>query len=105
MLHRQVSSESLTARGRLDRKAVTTLYNALSDLEIKTQQRRDLIGRVAHLAARTMIKKLILPLHDPTVRKVVHGVDLLLSLSHDLHVISSNTPVMTRCFRLASSGW
>ena len=53
------------------------LYNALSDLEIKTQQRRDLIGKVAHLAEHTMIKKLILPLHGPAVRKVVHGVDLL----------------------------
>jgi FkbM family methyltransferase len=60
------------------------LYNALSDLEIKTQQRRDLIGRVAHSAVRTMIKKLILPLRDPAVRKVVHGVELLLPLSHDL---------------------
>ncbi len=60
------------------------LYNALSDLEIKTQQRRDLIGRVAHSAARTVIKKLILPLRDPAVRKVVHGVELLLPLSHDL---------------------
>ncbi len=60
------------------------LYNALSDFEIKTQQRHDLIGRVAHSAARTMIKKLILPLHDPVVRKVVHGAELLLPLSHDL---------------------
>lgn len=60
------------------------LYNALSDLEIKTQQRRDLIGRVAHSAARTVIKKLILPLRDPAVRKVVHGVEILLPLSHDL---------------------
>jgi FkbM family methyltransferase len=70
--------------GRLDRKAVTMLYNALSDLEIKTQKRRDLIGRFAHSVARTMIKKLILPLRDPTVRKVVHGVELFLPLSHDL---------------------
>ena len=60
------------------------LYKALSDLEIRTQQRRDLIGRVTHSAARTVIKKLILPLRDPAIRKVVHGVELLLPLSHDL---------------------
>jgi FkbM family methyltransferase len=63
---------------------MTMIYTAISDLEIKMQQRRDLIGRVAHSAARTMIKKLILPLRDPAVRKVVHGVELLLPLSHDL---------------------
>src|SRR5207248_632481 len=62
----------------------TMLYNALSDFEIKTQQRHDLIGRVAHSAARTMIKKLILPLHDAVVQKIVHGAELLLPLSHDL---------------------
>src|SRR2546429_4004773 len=84
VIQRYVSSNYPTVGGRLDRKAVTMLYNALSDLEIRTQQRRDLIGRVAHSAARTMIKKLILPWRDPAVRKVVHGVELLLPLSHDL---------------------
>jgi hypothetical protein len=36
-------SNKTTAGGRRDRKAVTMLYNALSDLNIKTQQYLDLI--------------------------------------------------------------
>ena len=44
VIQRHVISNQTIVAGRLDRKAVTMLYNAISDLEIRTQQRRDLIG-------------------------------------------------------------
>ena len=56
----------------------------LSDLEITMQGRQSFIGRALHSAARTIIKKIILPVTDPVVRRTVHGVDLDMPLSHDL---------------------
>ena len=63
---------------------MSILFDAISDFEIKTQQRRDLVGRIAHSATHTIIKNAILRVYDPVVRKVVHGAELFLPLSHDL---------------------
>jgi FkbM family methyltransferase len=76
---------SVTAEEYLElRGAMLRIVDVLSDLETTMLERRDFVGRVVHSAARTIIKKLILPLGDPVVRKVVHGVELHLPLSHDL---------------------
>jgi FkbM family methyltransferase len=63
---------------------MSLVLDAIAEFEIRSQRRPGLIGRIAHSVVHTFIKKAILKMGDPVVRATVHGVELLLPLSHDL---------------------
>jgi FkbM family methyltransferase len=63
---------------------MSLVFDAISDVEIRLTKMRGPISRLAHGIVVAAIDNVLVPRGDPWVHASVHGIDMLLPISHNL---------------------
>lgn len=71
---------------------MSLMFDAISDAEIKLSGTRGALGRIAHGVLAATIQRVLVPNGNPLVHAKVHGVDLVLPISHNLPRYAAQYP-------------